>query len=166
MARKRKQSVSIVSAIIVAVIIGLAIGAIMFNPAEEGVHVKPPERVEAYDPSWGLLETPIARGTVTHILISWDGAGGTPSEPRTREEARKLIEELWVKYRNDPTDENWRDLQARYNEDRANPHAEFEVYEGALLVPEFIEFGRSTEVNHARITDGGRFGYHLIRRER
>jgi cell division protein FtsN len=166
MAKKRKQNISIVSAIIVAVIIGLIIGAVVFNPADEGVHVKAPEPIEGYDDSWGRLATPVERGTVTHILIAWTGAGATPKEPRTQEEARKLVESIWERYKDDPTEENWRELQIQYNEDSGPTHNKYDVGPNDGLIEQFTETGLSTEVGHARISEPGQFGYHLIRRER
>jgi hypothetical protein len=163
---KRKQNISVVSTIIGAIVIGLILGAIMFNPPGEPVGLPDVSFEGEYDDDWGKLSRPIQRGHVTHILITWDGQGrAQPKESRNQEEARELIEQLWHRYRNEPTESNWRDLQERYNEDGA-PHNEYDVVQGSRnLDPDFTETGLNTEVGHARIVES-QFGYHLIRRER
>jgi len=165
MAKRGKNSISFFSTLIVAIAIGIIIGVVVYNPPGDPVNVPEVTFDASYDDTWGKLDRPDARGTVTHILIAWDGTNvGGQREPRTKEQAREQIEQIWHKYRNQPTDENWRSLQAKHNEDGA-PHNEYEVHPGAQLVQPFIDIGLTTRAQHARIVES-QFGWHLIRRER
>jgi uncharacterized protein YpuA (DUF1002 family) len=84
---------------------------------------------------------------------------------RTKEEARKLVEEVWRKYKDDQTDENWRALQTQHNEDSSVDA--YKVYDTAIdsLVDPFKNCAKATKPNFARICES-QFGYHLIRREK
>lgn len=166
MAQQKKKPINYVSLIIVAALIGAGAGAIVFyDPGTPTPHVK---FDDTYDDSWGKLEKPDAQATVTHILISWAGKSdrSKPKDPkRTQEQAKKLVEELWHKYRNNPSDENWKALQKEHNEDTA-PHTEYTCKTaGSGLDEKFNSLGLQTKAKHARYVESS-FGYHLIRRER
>lgn len=167
---KKKSSASWVGGLIAAILAGIFIGMWIINPDYTGEELgnKPIADAEdwAYNDDLGKLEKPVARGWVTHILISYKGnpGGATPKDPnRTKDEARKLAEEIWARY--SQHGEDWKALQKEFNEDSGNVHNEYEVYRGASLIPEFIDIGLTTEVGKARIADG-MYGYHIIRRER
>lgn len=172
MAKKKKQK-SVIGLVVVAALLGAALGVSIFNASGEAPPTPPlVDKGDGYDDDWGKLDRPVAKATVKHILISWKGKNArvTPKDPnRTQEQAKALVEELWQRYKTDPTDENWKALQAEYNEDSA-PHNDYVCEEGASLDQAFNEVGRTTRLNHARITNfdsgGGSFGYHLIRREK
>jgi hypothetical protein len=164
--KTRKQQ-SMTGALILAVIAGVVIGVVLYNPLD----TPPPgpakvEIVGEYDDSWGRLKTKVAKATVTHILVSWTGANprSQPKEPRSKDEARKLIDQLWLQFRNNPTEGNWRKMQAQFNED-SQPHTPYEVDRNASLVQPFKDCSMSTEINHARVVES-EFGFHLIRREK
>jgi hypothetical protein len=173
LARRKKQT-SIIGAVLVAIVLGLIIGVVIFNPYDPPLPPPPEiEHTEEYDDEWGKLDSPLSQAKVTHILISWKGKSArvTPKDPeRTKEEARELVEEIWHKYRNNPTKGNWEYLQAEYNED-TQPHNEYDLKGGPGgrntdgMDPEFSKTGRSIEVGKARICESA-FGFHLIRREK
>ncbi len=161
MAKKKKQT-SLIGLIIVVALLGGGIAlAMSHSPGEGGVVPKAPE---GYDDSWGKLDSPVSKATVTHVLVSWKGAGvNTIKDPeRSKEGARELIEEIWAKFRADPTESNWKELQVKYNEDSGPVHNKYEI-PGNLVQP-FQDTGKSTEVGKARICESN-YGYHLIRRE-
>jgi hypothetical protein len=154
---KENRKVSIVGAVVVAALLGLVIGAVMFN--SPGTPLPPPANVEftgEYDDSWGRLASPVPRCGVSHILVKID-------ETRTEAEAKKLIEQIWHQYKNNNGDKKkWRELQEKYNEDTAD---KFKIYPiPGNWMPEFIQTGKTTEVGFARIAKTS-YGYHLIRRE-
>lgn len=163
---RRKRKTSVTGAILGAVAIGVIVGVVIFNPSDPPPPPPEVEFTEEYDDDWGKLEAPVARAKVTQILVSWKGANPrvSPKDPeRTKEEAWDLVEEVWHKYRNDPTDDNWKSLQAEHNEDSA-PQQEYDVDRSARLVEPFKKCAQSTDVGFARIVES-EFGYHLIRRE-
>lgn len=172
MARNRNQSnLMSIGGILAAILIGVMIAFMVYRPFDP-----PPPGPANYDPNmpyddnWGKLATPDAEAVVTHILVSWTGANprSNPKEPRTKEEARKLIETVWALYRNNPTPEHWKGLQASHNEDnQGGPQSAFNKYtckRNDGLDPKFSECGKSTKSKHARIVESD-FGFHLIRRE-
>jgi hypothetical protein len=123
----------------------------------------PAPAAKPYDDTLGKLDAPEAAWKVTHILVSWTGAfqGLDPKQPRTKEEARRLVDDIWAKYSADPTDDNWRAMQLQYNEDSA-PH---NVYDSKMnLIEPFKQVSRTTKKGFARIVES-QFGFHLIRRE-
>ena len=155
MAKPKARKPSYLGAVLTAAVLGLIIGSVIYY--QSGEPLPPPAEVEftsEYDDSWGRLDKPVVRCGVTHILVK--------SEGRTDEEAKKEIERIWHLYRTNPTQPNWRELQVKYNEDKADIHAVFPI--PGNLVPEFQEVGKSTKVGFARIAKS-QFGYHLIRRE-
>lgn len=169
--RKANSNLMSLGAVIGAVILGIVIAVAVYNPLE----APPPGPVKfdpntPYDDEWGKLSTPDEQADVTHILVGWTGANPSsqPKEPRTKEEARRLIEKIWGLYRTTPTVENWKLLQTRHNEDnRAGPGSEHNKYtckRGDGLDPKFSECGKTTKSKHARIVESS-FGFHLIRRE-
>lgn len=156
MAKKSKQNISMLGAVIVAAMIGIAIAMVMFN--DPGTALPPPANVEFdedYDDSWGKLATPVARCGVSHILVKTD-------DSRTEEEAKKLIDQIWAKYKNEPSKDNWMSLQKQHNEDTADVHKIYPI--PGNWMPEFMETGKTTKVGFARICKTS-YGYHLIRRE-
>lgn len=161
-ARKRK-STPIIGLSLLAILGGIFLAAQMYHfydPPPPG-----PPKVDmntAYDDTWGKLATPVSKFKVTHILVSWEGISGvTPKEKRTKEEARKLIEDIWARYKLEPSNDNWRKLQVQYNEDTG---AHNEYTEAQSLVQPFMDTAKTTAKDHARIVES-QFGYHLIRRE-
>jgi hypothetical protein len=165
-----KKKKSFIGLIVIAALIGAAIGVAVFNYADEPIPT--PAIVDLgdeYDDSWGRLDRPQSPATVTHILISWQGKSGrvVPKDPRrTEQQARELVVDLWNRYKADPTTENWRKLQAEYNEDSA-PHNEYTCeLPNPGLDEDFNNIGLTTRVNHARVAWDSAFGFHLIRRER
>jgi len=169
--QKKNQSLLNIGSIVTAVILGVIVAMAVYRPFDP-----PPPGPANYDPnmpyddSWGKLTSPDAQAEVTHILVGWTGANprSTPKEPRTKEEARKLIDTIWALYRNNPTPEHWKALQAQHNEDNAGgPESAFNKYTckaGDGLDPAFSSTGKSTKPKHARICESA-FGFHLIRRE-
>ena len=154
--RKSKNNISMVGAIIVAALIGLALAMVMFY--DSGTPLPPPANVEfteEYDDSWGKLATPVARCGVTHILVKTD-------DSRSEEDAKELIDQIWAQYKTEPTKENWRELQKKHNEDTADIHKVYPI--PGQWMPEFQETGKTTKVGFARICKTS-YGYHLIRRE-
>ena len=171
-AKRKQANSSIIGVVLGAAVLGGIVGTVIFHNA--GDPLPPPPKIEftgEYDDSWGRLPSPVNEAKVTHILISWTGknARSTPKEPRSQEDAKKLVEQLWHQYRNNPTAENWRAMQAEYNEDSA-PHNVYDCKGGPGgrntdgLDPAFSTCGRTTEPGKARYIESA-FGYHLIRRE-
>lgn len=169
MAKKSKQNISLLGAVIVAALIGVAIAMVMFN--DPGTALPPPANVEfteEYDDSWGKLPTPVSEAKVRHILISWKGKNDrvTLKDPeRTEEQARELVDQLWARYKNEPTEANWNRLAEQHSEDSGPPS---QVYtcksRNSGLDEAFNSTGLSTKPGFARIASGS-FGFHLIRRE-
>ncbi len=163
MARKKQKSYA--GIVIVLMILTAGIAMAVVNKTGDPIPFEEPPT--EFDDDWGKLDTPVAKATITHTLISWAGKSPgrvTPKDPkRTEKQARELVEKLWLDYLNDPTDENWKSIQAEHNED-TQPHNVYEVPDTGLVQP-FNDCGLSTKVNHARITESD-FGYHLIRREK
>jgi hypothetical protein len=126
---KDGRKVSVLGAILVAAILGLVIGAVIYY--EPGTPLPSPDDIEfkgEYDDSWGKLDPPAPRVGVSQVLITWTGASPRvqPKQPRTKEEARKLIEQIWHRFKNDFTPQNWKSLQKQHNED-AEPHTIYSV---------------------------------------
>ncbi|MCG3182468.1 MAG: hypothetical protein ICCCNLDF_00530 [Planctomycetes bacterium] len=173
MAKKRNTRGTLIGTIIFAAILGSVIGAIIFH--DPGEPLPGPDSVkftDKYDDEWGKLAAPVSHVTVTHILVSWKGASPrvTPKDPeRTKEQAWELVEQLWNRYKTDPTKENWTALQAKYNED-SQPHNSYSIPNpqnprdpnGGMVKP-FADCAKSTKEGFARIVES-EFGYHLIRR--
>ncbi|MBE7493179.1 MAG: peptidylprolyl isomerase [Planctomycetes bacterium] len=169
--RGQKNKLIGIGGVIAAVLLGGAVGLLVYNPFEPPP--PPPPKIDLnmpYDDAWGRLTSPDAEAVVTHILVSWTGANprAKPKQPRTKEEARKLIDQIWAMYRHTPTPENWKSLQEQYNEDNeGGPQSAFNKYTCKAndgLDPKFSATGKSTRSKHARITESA-FGFHLIRRE-
>jgi hypothetical protein len=154
---KGNKKVSIIGAVIVAALMGLGIGAVIFH--SPGTPLPPPANVEftgEYDDSWGRLNTPVERCGVSHILVKID-------ETRTEEEAKKLIDQIWHQYKNNNGDKKkWMELQTKHNEDTGDKHHIYPI--PGNWMPEFIQTGKTTKVGFARIAKTS-YGYHLIRRE-
>jgi hypothetical protein len=93
--------------------------------------------------------------------VSWTGLQVPTKQARTKEEARKLIDEIWSKYRANSSQANWAALQKLHNEDSL-PHSSYDSTQS--LIPEFKATAGSTGIGSARIVES-RFGFHLIRRE-
>lgn len=168
MARRNKDSkAGLIGGVVVAVFLGIVIAFLIYRPFDQPP--PPPPKVDLntpYDDTWGKLVAPDARGVVTHILVSWTGANPRVqvSSPRTKEEARKLIDSIWAIYRNTPTEAVWKELQEKHNEDSGDKHNKYPVGGNDGLDPAFSACGKSTKVGHARIVESA-FGFHLIRRE-
>ncbi|MCC6464279.1 MAG: peptidylprolyl isomerase [Planctomycetes bacterium] len=163
MARKPPQKKGLLMPLLGAALIGVLIGVWVYNPFEPAPPIPTIEFTDPYDDSWGRLSEPNSRATVTHILIAWDGTNvNTQKAPRSKEEARKLVEQVWHQYKANPTEANWKNLQRVNNEDSA-PHTSYDI-PGSLVQP-FQDTGKSTKVGHARICES-QFGFHLIRREK
>jgi hypothetical protein len=171
--RKRSKSNNIVSVVLAAAIIGGVIGAVIFY--DPGEPLPGPESVEfsdPYDDDWGKLKAPISHVDVEQILISWKGANArvTPKDPeRTKEEAWKLVEQIWNRYKTEPIKENFYALQEKYNED-SSVHNTYSMPDprtgdptGGLVKP-FVDCAKTTKEGFARIIES-EFGYHLIRRK-
>jgi hypothetical protein len=167
---KRKVKRSAIGAILLAVVVGVAVGAAVY-PRFEGPPPLTLEELEpkiefewSYDDSIGRLGTPDRQWQVTHVLISWHGSGASPRESgRTQDEAWELVQQLWHRYRKNPTSEHWRELQEKYSDDQADVYKVY--HSGDRLVEPFKECASTTRVGHARIVES-QFGYHLIRREK
>lgn len=156
MAKKGNPRNALIGAVLVAIVAGVVIGAVVFN--DPGTAPPPPPKVEftgEYDDSWGKEPAPVARCGVSHILVKIDAN-------RDEAAAKKLVEQIWHKYRNEPSKENWLALQKQYNEDTADVHKVYPI--PGQWMPEFIATGKSTKIGFARITKTS-YGYHLIRRE-
>ena len=168
--RKSSKRRSIIGIVVFAALLGGLIGAVIFY--DPGQPLPGPDSVEfsdPYDDEWGKMPAPISHVTVEQILISWKDANPrvTPKDPeRTKEEARKLVDQIWNRYKTEPLKENFHALQAKYNED-SNPH---EIYgvpnpQGGSYVKPFEDCAKSTEEGFARIVES-EFGFHLIRRKK
>ncbi|MCB9894603.1 MAG: peptidylprolyl isomerase [Planctomycetes bacterium] len=174
MAKRKSSRNNILGVVIAAALIGSVIGAIIFyDPGEPLPRPEDVKFTEKYDDEWGKLKAPISHVDVEHILISWNGANPqvTPKDPeRTKEEAWELIEQIWNRYKVNPTKENFADLQNSYNED-TEAHHTYSIPdprtgdENGGLVPEFADCAKSTEEGFARIVESP-YGYHLIRRKK
>jgi hypothetical protein len=159
----KKKKISYLGWGIAAALIGAGIAfAIIHKP--EGTPIPYVKDSDAYDDNWGKQDPPDSKATVTHVLVSWEGGGvdNIKDPKRTKEQARKLIEEVWLKYKNDRSEENWKKLQSQFNED-TTPHNTYDI-PGNLVQP-FQDCGKSTKVGFARICEST-YGYHLIRREK
>src|SRR5690606_28552930 len=98
---------------------------------------------------------------VQHILISWTGANErvTPKQPRTKEEAIALRDEVLKQARTKGGD--WKALQATHNEDSA-PHNVYEVSAEARLVQAFKD--ASLKLGKGQIDwCESQFGFHIIK---
>jgi len=167
--RKSGNSAAIIGGVVFAVFGGIVLAVSVFNAQDETPLPAPPkiDLNTPYDDEWGKLATADSAWTVTHILVSWTGSGVTTKKPRTKEEARKLIDELWARFRNNPTKEYWTAMQKEFNED-GKPYTEYSwpLKTGQVdMVPEFKRVAQTTKASHARIVES-QFGFHLIRRER
>jgi hypothetical protein len=155
--QKSGGKVSVVGAVLLAALLGLVIGAVVYY--EPGTPLPSPDDIEfkePYDDSWGRLDKPVDRCGVSHILVKID-------EKRSEADAKKLIEQIWHQYRNNNGDKKtWLDLQTKYNEDTADKHKVYPI--PGNWMPEFIQTGKTTKVGFARIAKTS-YGYHLIRRE-
>ncbi|MCA8917014.1 MAG: peptidylprolyl isomerase [Planctomycetes bacterium] len=172
--RKRSTRNNIVGVVIAAALIGSVIGAVIFyDPGEPLPSPGDVKFTEKYDDDWGKLKAPISHVDVEQILISWKGANArvTPKDPeRTKEEAWELVEQIWNRYKVNPTKENFADLQTQYNED-STVHNTYSMPDPRTgdpnggLVKAFADCSKTTEEGFARIVES-EFGYHLIRRKK
>lgn len=162
---KQSKTAGVIGVVLLAIIGGVYLGVSVFNEPE-GTPSPPPPKVDLndkYDDAWGKLATADANWQVTHILVSWEGAGVKTKKPRDKAAARKLIDEIWAKYRVNPTADNWKALQVEFNEDTGQVH---NVYKSSdSLVEPFKETSKLTKVGFARVAESN-YGFHLIRRER
>lgn len=168
MARQKQSKIAaIVGVVLLGVVGGVYLGTSIYNE-QKGTPPPMPTRIELNDPyndDWGKLSTADAAWEVTHILVSWTGANPrvTLKEPRTKDEARKLIDEIWAKYHNNPTEANWKALQKQYNED-TEAHSRYKHNDRQQSVKPFQDTAKTTRRGFARVATT-EFGFHLIRRE-
>jgi hypothetical protein len=166
---KSSNTAAIIGLVLLAIVGGVYIGTSIYNE-QQGTPMPAPPKVDlndAYDDNWGKLTSADAQAVVTHILVGWTGANprSTPKQPRSKEEARKLIDQIWAKFRVNPTDDNWKALQKQYNEDdQVDVHNKYTCKANDGLDPAFSACGKSTKPGHARVTETA-FGFHLIKRE-
>jgi hypothetical protein len=153
--RKGDKKVSVVGAIILAGVLGAAIGAFIFH--DSGTPPPSPDDIEfkdPYDDALGKIDQPAPRGTVSQIFIRID-------DKRTEEEAKKKIEQLWHRLRNATWEKTkWHELQDAYNEESDKR----KVYPFPGGPAELLETAKTTKVGFARIIKSAK-GYHLVRRE-
>lgn len=105
------------------------------------------------------------RGSVkaSHILISYDGVQqAQPKEPRTKEEAEALANEILDKAKKDP--DSFSDLAKEYSEDpgSANKGGQYDDIARGMMVPAFDEYVFSSEVGEIGIVETT-FGYHVLK---
>ncbi len=104
------------------------------------------------------------RGSVkaSHILIGYDGGQSQPKEPRTKEEAEALANEILAKAKKDP--DSFSDLAKEYSEDpgSANKGGEYDNITKGQMVPAFDEYIFSREVGEIGIVETP-FGYHVLK---
>lgn len=161
---KSSNAAAIIGLVLLAIVGGVYIGTSIYNQPK-GTPMPAPPKVDLndpYDDSWGKLSSADSTWSVTHILVAWDGTGVTTKKPRDKAGARKLIDEIWGKYRVNPTEGNWKALQVEFNEDTAPTH---KLYASAdPLVDPFKNTAKTTKVGFARVAESS-YGFHLIRRE-
>ena len=166
--RRSNRKAGIIISILGAAMLGLVIGIMLYN--DPGTPLPAPAEVEfnkPYDDEWGKLKTPVSHVSVEQILVTWKDANPrvTPKDPeRTKEEAYKLIVQLWNRYKNQPDRDNFKRMQTGYNED-SQVHNVYGVPnpQGGSYVKPFTDCAKSTDEGFARIVES-EFGYHLIRR--
>ena len=104
------------------------------------------------------------RGSVkaSHILIGYDGGQSQPKEPRTKEEAEALANEILEKAKKDP--DSFSDLAQEYSEDpgSANKGGQYDNITKGQMVPAFDEYIFSKEVGEIGIVETP-FGYHVLK---
>src|SRR5690606_25140285 len=104
------------------------------------------------------------RGSVkaSHILIGYDGGQSQPKEPRTKEEAEALANEILEKAKKDP--DSFSDLAQEYSEDpgSANKGGQYDNITKGQMVPAFDEYIFSREVGEIGIVETP-FGYHVLK---
>lgn len=167
----KRKNPGVTGLVIGAIVVGIVVGIIIVNPGySPSMNVEVDAKDMAYNHAEGAV-APVNRAKVSHILISYKTAKspvpGLKDKNRTEEQARKLAEEIWAKYREAKEadrDEVWKKLQAQYNEDKV-PHSEYTITPEVNPVPEVREVGLTTAVGAARITmPPGKSGYHVVRR--
>lgn len=167
----KRKNPGVTGLVIGAIVVGIVVGIIIVNPRySPAVNVEVDSKDIAYNHAEGAIAR-VNKAKVSHILISYKTAKsptpGLKDKNRTEEQARKLAEEIWAKYREaEAADKEkvWKELQAQYNEDK-EPHTEYDVTPEAGWIQEFKDIGLTTAVGAARITmPPGKYGYHVIRR--
>jgi hypothetical protein len=154
-ANRKDKKVSIAGAVLLAAVLGLIVGAIIFH--DPGTAPLSPDDVEftgPYDDKWGKLDRPDQRGGVSQIFIKIDAK-------RNEADAKKLAEQIWHKIKNvNGLQTRWQELQDQYNDEPDKR----KIYPFPGGPPELFETGRTTKVGHVRVTKSTK-GYHLVRRE-
>lgn len=164
MARPRaSQYATIAVLVLMAAAVGVSGALMVMNPdyAPASNLGKDPW---VYDDDAGRIDR-VKYAEAKRILVSWDGMGVAAGDGRTKERAFEIAEDLWNRYRKSPTESTWRELQRQYNEDRTRQRL-FKVSAGAGLDPVFTDCALTTAIGKVRMSQPGKLGYYLIRREK
>jgi parvulin-like peptidyl-prolyl isomerase len=98
---------------------------------------------------------------VQHILVSYTGTRVPTKKPRTKAEARKLVQEVFEKVQAPGAD--WKALQEEFNED-GDPHSEYPVIkDDPNWDKAFTQGALSLKVGEVGLFET-QFGYHIIKR--
>ena len=98
---------------------------------------------------------------VQHILISYSGTRVPTKKPRTKAEARKLVQQVFEKAQAPGAD--WKALQLEFNED-VDPHSEYPVVkDDPNWDKAFTQGALSLKIGEVGLFET-QFGYHIIKR--
>lgn len=100
----------------------------------------------------------------SHILISYDGTGAQPKEPRTKQEAKALAEEVLSKVKADPS--TFGALALEYSEDpgSATRGGTYDNIPQGQMVPEFNDYIFDNAIGSIGLVETD-FGFHIIKVE-
>lgn len=100
----------------------------------------------------------------SHILISYDGTGAQPKEPRTKEEAKELAEQVLSQVKADTS--AFGALALEYSEDpgSATRGGTYDNIPEGQMVPEFNDYIFDNKIGSIGIVETD-FGFHIIKIE-
>ena len=101
---------------------------------------------------------------VSHILIGYEGGQSQPKEPRTKEDAEKLANELLEKAKRAP--DTFADLAEEFSEDpgSATKGGTYDNVPKGQMVPPFNDYIFNNEIGDIGVVETV-FGYHVIKIE-
>jgi peptidyl-prolyl cis-trans isomerase D len=100
----------------------------------------------------------------SHILISYEGTGAQPKEPRTKEEAKALAEDVLSKVKADPS--AFAALALEFSEDpgSATRGGTYDNIPEGQMVPEFNDYIFDNKTGSVGLVETD-FGFHIIKIE-
>ena len=111
-----------------------------------------------------IKRIPMQRIVVQHILITHDDGVVKPKEPRSRRDARKLIDQ--VREEALMKDSDFSALAQKYTEDPNAPDGVLAPFARGQMTPRFEQYAFALERGSVSGVVSTKFGYHIIRRLR